>query len=158
MLEFSQGQCCTSKVLTLIMNILLPLFHCFGALRGPGLAHGQWLLLWPWLNLTWKGLAFVFPWIVENTGKTQGSLVTFPTLIPINDFELTGQITWYSLLLSRGFGGVIQVLLPYASQQCPALCLNTYCNNAYLFFKGPFLNRKRLESQSDAGKGSKRPL
>ena len=31
-----------------------------------GLAHGQWLLRFHSLGVAWKGLAIVFPWVVEN--------------------------------------------------------------------------------------------
>ena len=78
------------RVLTLNMNIWLPLFwSTWSRAWGPdsatcaGLAHGLDYSDCRASELKkQKSLAFVFPWIVENTWKTKATLEGFSTLIP----------------------------------------------------------------------------
>ena len=95
-LGFRQWLSRSDRVLTLNMNIRLPLFWstwsralCQDAATYAGLAHGHdysYCRAWDlslWAKMA-KSLAFVFPWIVENTWKTRATLEGFSNLIPQN--------------------------------------------------------------------------
>ena len=89
-LGFRQWRSSADWVLTLNMNIRLPLFwSTWSTARGQdsatcaGLAHGR-----DYSNYraseqkSQMCLAFIFPWIVKNTWKTKAMLEGFLTLIP----------------------------------------------------------------------------